>query len=234
MATVSQVTRDPALETSLFWDQYKWPIIALVAVLVLGGLGFAGYQFYAQRKAADASALLAAAKSPEDYKVVIDRYSGSEAAASAYLLLAEQERAKNDYTGANATLHKFIEQFPKHELITTAWMGVAANLESLGKSDEALSTYQRMATEYPQSFNAPLALLSEVPLLKAKNRPDEARRACETLLTQYRDSILANEALRQLRTLPKAAAPTSAKPAASQPLIPMARPSSTAAPAATP
>ena len=149
MATVSQITRDPALETSLFWDQYKWPIIALVAVLVLGGLGFAGYQFYSQRKAADASALLAAAKSPEDYKVVIDRYPGSEAAASAYLLLAEQERAKKDYAGANATLHKFIDQFPKHELITTAWMGVAANLESLGKPDEALSTYQRMVTEIP-------------------------------------------------------------------------------------
>lgn len=215
MATVSQITRDPALETGLLWDQYKWPIIALVAVLVLGGLSFAGYQFYSQRKTADASALLAAAKSPEDYKVVIDRYPGSEAAASAYLLLAEQERAKKDYAGANVTLHKFIDQFPKHELITTAWMGVAANLESLGKPDEALSTYQRMVTEYPQSFNAPLALLSQVPLLKAKNRPEEARRACETLLTQYRDSILVNEALRELRTLPKAAAPVAAKPAAS-------------------
>ena len=69
-------------------------------------------------------------------------------------------------------------------------MGVAANLESLGKNDEALSTYQRLATEYPQSFNAPLALLAEVPLMKAKNRNDEARRVCETIISQYRDSIV--------------------------------------------
>ena len=112
-------------------------------------------------------------------------------------------------------------------------MGVAANLESLGKNDEALSTYQRLATEYPQSFNAPLALLAEVPLLKAKNRFEEARHICETLLTQYRDSILANEAIRELTSLPRPSAPVS-MPAPSQAPIPMERLPETPAPAATP
>ena len=36
MATASQITADPALETQLFWDQYKTTIIAVAAVLVLG------------------------------------------------------------------------------------------------------------------------------------------------------------------------------------------------------
>ncbi|MBA3833390.1 MAG: tetratricopeptide repeat protein [Chthoniobacterales bacterium] len=215
MATVSQISRDPALETSLFWDQYKMPIMAIIAVLALGALGFAGYQVYTQRRAADAAALLAGAKTPQEFQQVIDRYPGSGPAASAYLLLATEERAKKNYAEANATLHKFIDQFPKHELITTAWMGVAANLDSLGKNDEALSTYQRLVAEYPQSFNAPLALLSEVPLLKAKGRPDEARRACETVLSQYRDSVLMSEALRELQKLPKSATPAAQpKPAA--------------------
>jgi TolA-binding protein len=92
--------------------------------------------------------LLAAAKSPSDFQQVIDRYPGSQPASSAYLLLAEKQRAKKQYAEANTTLHKFIDQFPKHELITTAWMGVAANLDSLGKGDEALSTYQRLVAEY--------------------------------------------------------------------------------------
>jgi TolA-binding protein len=237
MATVSQITADPALETHLFWDQYKTTIIAVVAILVLGALGYVGFQLYTTRRAADATTLLAAAKSAQDYQQVIDRYPGSEPAASAYLLLAAQQRATRDYTGANTTLHKFIDQYPKHELITTAWMGVAANLESLGKNDEALSTYQRLATEYPQSFNAPLAMLAEVPFLKAKSRFDEARRVCETLLTQYRDSIVSNEAMRELTSLPQAA-PTAKTPAQvtvhAEPPIPMARPEETAAPAATP
>jgi TolA-binding protein len=234
MPTVSQITADPALETHLFWDQYKTTIIAVAVVLLLGGLGYAGFQLNTARHAAEASALLAAAQSPQEYQQVIDRYPGSGPAASAYLLLAAQQRAKRNYAEANVTLHKFIDQFPKHELVTTAWMGVAANLESLGKNDETLSTYQRLATEYPQSFNAPLALLAEVPLLKAKNRFEEARHICETLLTQYRDSMVANEAMRELTSLPQPATPAP-MPAPSQAQIPMARlPEETAAPAVTP
>jgi TolA-binding protein len=213
MATVSQMTHDPALETSIFWDQYKVPIIGAIVALLLGAIGYAGYLFYTQQRDAEAAALLAAASSPQDYQQVVDRYASSAAAASAYLLLAEAQRAKRNFAEANVTLHKFIDQFPKHELIATAWMGVAANLDSLGKSDEALSTYQRLVAEYPQNFNAPLALLSQVPLLKAKNRMEDARHVCETLLTQYRESVLINEALRELQTIPKAAPkPASAKP----------------------
>jgi TolA-binding protein len=218
MATVSQLSQDPALETSLFWDQYKIPIIAAVVVLLLGGLSFAGYQIYEQRRASAAAAQLAAAKTQQEFQQVIQDYSGTNAAASAYLLLAEQQRNEKKYADANATLHKFIDSFPKHELITTAWMGVAANLISLGKNDEALSTYQRLVVEYPQSYNAPLALLAQVPMLKAKGRPEEARRACETIISQYRDSIVMSDALRELQKLPGKSAPaakSATKPAAS-------------------
>jgi tetratricopeptide (TPR) repeat protein len=231
MASASQITANPALETRLFWDQYKTTIVSVVAVLVLAGIGYAGYELYTTRRAADASALLTGAKSAHDYEQVIERYPGSAPAASAYLLLAGQQRAGKKYAEANTALHRFIDHFPKHELITTAWMGVAANLESLGKNDEALSTYQRLAAEYPQSFNAPLALLAEIPFLKAKNKNDDVRRICETVLTQYRDSIVANEAMRELTALPKPAGPLKAQP---QPSIPMARPPEPPVPAATP
>ncbi|HEY3661854.1 MAG TPA: tetratricopeptide repeat protein [Chthoniobacterales bacterium] len=236
MATVSQITSDPALETHLFWDKYKTTIIAIAAILILGGLGFAGYELYTARAAADATALLSAAHSPEEFQQVITRYPGTGPAASAYLLLAGQQRSKKNYAEANTTLHKFIDQYPKHQLITTAWMGVAANLESLGKKDEALSTYQRLATEYPQSFNAPLALLAEVPLLKAKNRIEEARRACETIMSQYRDSAVTNEAIQQLMSLPKPAAAEMPKPLAQPEVqsIPMARPPEQPSPAKKP
>ena len=52
-----------------------------------------------------------------------------------------------------------------------------------------------------------------MPLLKAKNRNDEARRVCETIISQYRDSILANEAMRELISLPKPATAPVAMPA---------------------
>jgi len=233
MATVSQIAADPALETNLFWEQYKIAIITVAAVLLLGGLGFAGYELYLARRAANATALLGEAKSAQDYERMIERYPGSSPAASAYLLLAAEQRANKNYAEANVTLQKFIDQFPKHELITTAWMGMAANLESLGKNDQALSTYERIATEYPQSFNAPLALVAQVPFLKAKNKTEEARRVCETVLTQYRDSAVANEAVQQLMSLPRPAVPAQIAPAP-EPSIPMARPPEPVAPGPTP
>jgi len=225
MPTVSQITSDPGLETHLFWQRYKTTIIAVVAILVLTGIGFAAYQFYDARRASNATEMLAAAGTAEQYQQVIERYPGSEPAASAMLLLAAQLRTKKNYSEANVTLHKFIDQYPKHALITTAWMGVAANLESLGKSDEAFSTYQRLATEHPQSFNAPLALLAEVPFLKAKEKPEEARKVCETIITQYRDSIVAGEAMREMMALSKLVGPPPAAPSAPTAApIPMARP----------
>ncbi|HEX4665517.1 MAG TPA: tetratricopeptide repeat protein [Chthoniobacterales bacterium] len=224
MATVSQVTADPALETQFFWERYKTTIIAVAVVLLLGGLGYAGYELYTARRASAATALLAKAKSAPDFQEVIDKFPGSEPAASAHLLLAAQLRSEKKFAEANKTLHQFIDRFPKHELITTAWMGVAANLQSLGKDDEALSTYQRLSTEYPQSFNAPLALLAQIPFLKAKDRLPEVRKICETVLTQYRDSVVANEAIQELMSLPQPARVEAPKPAASEVPIPMARP----------
>jgi tetratricopeptide (TPR) repeat protein len=235
MPSVSQLTADTALEGQLFWERYKVTIIAVATVLVLAGLGYAGYKLYTARRAANAEAALAGAHTAQQYQQVIDRYPGSEPAASAYLLLASEQRAEKRYTEANATLHKFIDQFPKHDLITTAWMGVAANLESLGKDDEALSTYQRLATEYPKSFNAPFALMAEVPLLKAKNRTAEARKICENVISQYRDSILASQAFQEMISLPTPApsAIPGTSPAQSEP-IPMERPPETPAASAAP
>jgi TolA-binding protein len=91
--------------------------------------------------------------------------------------------------------------------VSTARMAMAANLESLGKTDEALAMYQQIASAYPNSYTAALALLSQVYILKAKNRNDDARRICETVLTQYRTSFWAGEAMQQLRLLKPSSSP---------------------------
>ena len=111
-------------------------------------------------------------------------------------------------------------------------MAMAANLESMGKNDEALSIYQQIASIYPNNFNAPLALLSQVYLLKSKNRIEEARRVCETILTRYRESFWAGEAAQELRLF-KPTASSQLPPA--QPIPPfLAVPSSTPAAALPP
>lgn len=219
----SPVTPDPVLDTQLFWERNKVGIIAAVVLLILGLAGFAIYRYKIAQRDAAAAEMLAEAKVSQNYEKLIAQYPSAPAGASAYLLLAAEQRKADKFADANTTLQKFIAQFPKHELITTAKMAMAANLESLDKGDEAIEAYRKLAADHPRDFNAPLAMLSEAHALRRKGQKDEARRVCETILTQYRESFASAEASNLLRQLKPAAtpAPAEAAPAAS-PAIPAA------------
>jgi len=231
MPTAPPPSRDVVLETRVFWERFKKQIAAALIVVLVAVIGFTGYRFYSDRRAATASALLASAKTEQEYQQLIERFPNTAAAADAYLFLAEAQRREKKFPDANATLQTFIAKYPQHEFVSTARMAMAANLESLGKTDEALAMYQQIASDYPNSFNAPVALLSQVYILKAKNRNDDARRICETILTQYRTSFWAGEAMQQLRLLKPSSSPAlaPAQAATAPPLL--ARPP---APAAAP
>ena len=211
-------------------------------------IGYAGYRFYINRRNGTAAEMLGGAKSQQDYEAVIARYPATPSGASAYLLLAQKQRDEKKFAEANATLQKFVENYPEHDLVPTARMAMAANLEAMGKDDEALAIYQQVATKYSNTYDGPLALISQVPLLKAKNRTDEARRVCEEMMTKYRmvgqqqsesvhdnrlETVWVQEAMRQLRSLKPPEQPKQAPPAATNAAPPMiAAPS--AAPAGPP
>jgi tetratricopeptide (TPR) repeat protein len=201
MPTAAPPSRDVVLETRVFWERFKQPIIIALSVVLLAVIAFTGYRFYSDRREAAASTALASANTAQEYQEVIVRDPNTPAAADAYILLAEAQRKDRKVAEANQTLETFVAKYPKHELVSTAKMAMAANLESMGKSNEALAMYQQIASAYPNGYAAPLAMLSQVYILKAKNRNDDARRICETILTQYRTSFWASEAMQQLRLL---------------------------------
>jgi predicted negative regulator of RcsB-dependent stress response len=199
MATLS--SSDPALEREVFWDRHKKEVMALLVAALLAVTAFGGYKFYAERRANTAAIVLASAKTPAEFQKVITDYSGTPAGGSAYLLLADAQKNEKKYSEANATLQTFLDKYPKHEMAGTARLAMAGNLESLGKKEEALTMYQRLATTDPRAFIAPIALFSQIHLLKEKKQTDEARRVCETIMTQYHESRFAAEASYQLRLL---------------------------------
>jgi TolA-binding protein len=229
---------DTAPEREVFWDRYKKEVMAVLILALLGAAAFGGYRIYSDRQANSAAELLASAKTGTDFQKVITQYPKTSAAGSAYLLLADAQRNEKKFAEANATLQTFLDKFPKHELTGTARLALAGNLEALGKKDEALAAYQRLVADDPKGFAAPVALYSEIHLLKEKKQIDEARRVCETLMTQYRDSRLAPDAAYQLRLLKPAtppamaASPTAAPPPAAAPSAPP--PAQSVAPAAPP
>jgi hypothetical protein len=232
MPTAPPASRDVALETRVFWERFRKPIIALLIILLLGVIGFSGYRFYSDRRAANASASLADAKTAQGYEQVIAQYPNTPAAADAYLLLAEAQRSEKKFAEANTTLQTFVAKYSQHEMLSTAKMAMAANLESMGKTDEALAMYQQIAKDYPKSFTAPMALLSQVYILKAKNRNDDARKICESIMTQYQNTYWVGEALQQLRLLrPSVAAAPPPAPASTVPPL-LERPAAPAPPPA--
>lgn len=237
----------PSIEARVFWLRYQKAIATALVLVVLALVGFAGYRFYQHRRNAAAAEALGNAKTQQEYENVIARYEGTPSGASAYLLLALRERDEKKFAEANTMLQKFVEKYPEHDLVPTARLAMAANLEATGREDEALSIYQQVATKYADSHCGPLALISQVPLLKAKKRTDEARRVCEEILTKYRmpgqqsataqdnrmETVWVTEAMRQLRSLKPSEQPKPPPAAANAPPPPMiAAPS--VAPAAPP
>jgi predicted negative regulator of RcsB-dependent stress response len=207
MPIAKEATTDPALEAQFFWYKYRREIAILLGLAVLGIVGVAAYRLYRDRREATAATLFSAAKTPAAYEELINQYSDTAAAASAYLLLADAQRKGGKYAEANGTLVKFLEKFPRHELATTARMAMAANLQAMGKEDEAFATYQQIASANAADFNAPMALIEQVHILQEKGKTEDARRICETIMTQYRDSYAAMEASQLLRTFLKTAKP---------------------------
>ena len=205
MPVAKELRTNPALEAQVFWYKYRREIAILLVLAIVAIIGIAGYRLYRDRREATAATLFSGAKTPAAYEEVINRYGDTAAAASAYLLLADSERKQAKYSEANATLLKFLEKFPQRELASTARMAMAANLEAMGQEDEALATYQQIASANAGSFNAPVALIEQVHILQEKNRIDDAKRICETIMTQYRDSYAAMEASQLLRRFLKSA-----------------------------
>jgi len=207
MPIAKEPTTDPALEAQVFWYKYRREIAILLGLAVLGIVGVAGYRLYRDRREATAATLFSAAKTPAAYEDLINQYNNTGAAASAYLLLADAQRKDRKYAEANATLTKFLEKFPRHELANTARMAMAANEQAMGKEDEAFATYQQVASANVPGFNAPIALIEQVHILQEKGKTEDARRICETIMMQYRDSYAAMEASQLLRTFLKTAKP---------------------------
>jgi tetratricopeptide (TPR) repeat protein len=218
MVTVS--TTDPGLERQIFWDRYKRGVIGALLAALLAIAAFGGYRYYSYRRDTAAASSLASAKTPAELQKIINDYPGTAAAGSAYLLLADAQRNEKKFAEANTTLQTFLDKYPKHEMAGTARLAMGANLEELGKKDEALTVYQRLAASDPHAFTAPVALFSQIHLLKEKKQIEEARKVCETILTQYRETRLAGEVQRQLRLLKGGPEPTPAvqPPAAPAPV----------------
>lgn len=203
MPIPAEITPEPGFEPHLFWEEHKSKILLYAGLLLAALVIFGIYQYSSQRKKSEAQNLFAQAKTPDDYRKIIERFPRSAPAANAQLLLADQLRTDKKFDEAIATLRALIDQSPEYPLLSGAWLSLADTLEQQGKTDEAMDMYQQVASKFSDTYAAPLAIMAQANLLKSKGKIDEAKQSYERVLSQFPDSLCARQAMQLSQLLRK-------------------------------
>src|SRR5258708_20540243 len=128
MPTAAPPSRDAALEARVFWWRFRKEIAAIIIIALLALTFFGAYRFYTNRRASAAASLLASANTVPDYQRLIASYRNTPAAASAYLLLAENQRDEKQFAEGHATRPASIAKNPTHQLPPTPHLPTTGDL----------------------------------------------------------------------------------------------------------
>ncbi len=177
-----------------FWILHQRLIIRLIIAAVLAVIVWGVWLFMEYRKKAGSEEALAAAKTAVEYRKVTGDWSGTPAAGTAYIRLAEELRKEGKSADAAQALKEFMEKYPVHPLRVPASHALASSLETAGKLDEALGAYQQFAASHGSSAFAPLAYLGQARVLIALGRGEEAAKALESVEQKYPGNPFAEDA----------------------------------------
>jgi outer membrane protein assembly factor BamD (BamD/ComL family) len=184
-------------DPEIFWALHKQKILAAAVVLILilfGGSIYFGLQAVQTQKA---EAAYAAADSIEGWQAVIREFPDSIAAGDSYLRIGQKMREDGKYSESDTAYDSFVHRFPKHPLLVTGYMGLAANAELENHLDKALDEYKEVGTQFSSSYMAPMALFQQARLAETKGELKEAQQLFESIVRRYPESSFSGEAGRR-------------------------------------
>jgi len=191
----SQPTESTGMIQFLAWvevNQKKLLIGALVVGVVIGANVI--YQWRSRQVEAGANAALlradragaavevAAEPNAQAFLEVASAYRGTSAAGRALLLAGEALFREGKYAEAKSEFESFSRDYPEHRLGPTAALGVAACLDAMNKTNEALSAYQQVASRFSGAAVVPQAKLEIARIHEAMNEPVQALRLYEEMV----------------------------------------------------
>jgi len=206
------LSTDPeSLDGDLFWEAHWKKFAAALVAIVLGILAVGAWSYHRANVASAASALYAAAGTPEAWQEVVAQFPGSVAAGNARLRIASALRTAGKPEEAITELEGFLASQPEHPMAGAAWLTIGEIRQVLKDKPAALEAYRTASGRYASSYAAPLALLAEARLLAAEGKGGESRAVMESIAAGYPDgpaAMVASAELAALQPRQPAAAPS--------------------------
>ncbi len=168
-----------------FWIQHQRLIMRLVIVALLAVAVWGAFLFMDYRKRVGSEEALAKAKTAADYSKAVADWSGTPAAGTATVRLAEELRKEGKPAEAAKALREFLDKYPVHPLRVSAAHALAASLETAGKNEEALTAYQQFGAAQGRSAFAPLASIGQARVLMTLNKTEEAQKLLESVEQKF-------------------------------------------------
>lgn len=189
-------------------------LLGLLAVLaVIGAIGWIVFRGIEQGKEHSGGAALTQADNLEAYENVVKDYSGSTAAGSAKVLLADKQWADGQQDAAIETLRNFIASEPNHAALPAARASLGSKLASQGKTDEAVREFETLTTTPAARYIAPYALISLGDLAASSGDTEKAESHYQRVRTEFAQSGFIDTANRRIASL-KAKLPVEIDPPA--------------------
>jgi TolA-binding protein len=199
------------------------------AFLVIAVFVFSFYSYRQDQREITASEALTQAAISESgapladacLKIAAD-YAGTPAAQRALLQGATVLFTTGKYVDAQAAFQKFLDAYPDNFLGPQATLGVAASLDALGKTDLAISAYQKAAGQTANLSVIANAKFSLARIEETQGKFAEAQKLYSEVARAYANTSVGSGAgLRAMELnakLPKSPATPAPAPAASAPL----------------
>lgn len=209
-APLAEISNGPSAFDQ-FLDKNQKNLVALALLLALAGIALVIYRGIDKSNEETAGMALVKSRDAASLQKVIDEFPSTSAAASAMLLLGNQQWEENQQDAGISTLQKLIAEHPGHPAIPGAQASLASKLMTQGKTAEAIKLFETISNSSAARYIAPFALISLGDLAKSAGDLTKAEEYYSEVKTKFPDSPFTQISGSRMGNL-KASAPSEIEP----------------------
>ena len=157
-------------------------LVMATAVLLLVALGTAAFLRHRANQGDLASAALMTTKNVEGLENLKNQYGGTRVAPLVDLRLAEAYFNAGNLKGARGVYETFLKRHGNHPMAGNARVGLAATLEAEQSFEEAGAGFESFASEHPDHYLYPVAVMGQARCLAARQQKAAARDLLDRLI----------------------------------------------------